>query len=47
MKITALEIAEKHNGTVEGDENILLTSLAKIQDAKKGAARRKNRAQNR
>ena len=35
MKITALEIAEKHNGTVEGDENILLTSLAKIQDAKK------------
>jgi UDP-3-O-[3-hydroxymyristoyl] glucosamine N-acyltransferase len=37
MKITALEIAEKHNGTVEGDENILLTSLAKIQDAKKGS----------
>ncbi len=36
MKLTALEIAQKHNGIIEGNGNVLLTSLEKIQDATKG-----------
>ena len=36
MKYKALEIAKKNNGVIEGNGNIHLTSLAKIQDAKTG-----------
>ena len=36
MNYTALEIAKKYNGVIEGNGNIHLTSLAKIQDAKTG-----------
>ena len=36
MNYTALEIAKKYNGVIEGNGNVHLTSLAKIQDAKRG-----------
>ncbi|MDA8818947.1 UDP-3-O-(3-hydroxymyristoyl)glucosamine N-acyltransferase [Flavobacteriaceae bacterium] len=36
MNYTALEIAKKYNGVIEGNGNVNLTSLAKIQDAKRG-----------
>ena len=36
MNYTALEIAKKYNGVIEGNGNVHLTSLAKIQDAKSG-----------
>lgn len=36
MNSTALEIAQKHNGIIEGNGSVLLTSLAKIQDATEG-----------
>ncbi|MEO2099589.1 MAG: UDP-3-O-(3-hydroxymyristoyl)glucosamine N-acyltransferase [Flavobacteriaceae bacterium] len=37
MKSTALEIAKKLNGSVEGDSDVLVTALAKIEDAPKGS----------
>lgn len=36
MKFTALQIAETLNGKVEGDENIEVSNLAKIEDGKPG-----------
>ena len=37
MNSTALEIAKKYNGVIEGNGNVLLTSLAKIQSATNGS----------
>ena len=37
MNSTALEIAHKFNGSVEGDSNVILTTLSKIEDASEGS----------
>ena len=37
MDFTALEIAKKLNGTVEGDANVFINSLSKIEDAHAGS----------
>ena len=37
MNSTALEIAHKLNGSVEGNSNVILTTLSKIEDASEGS----------
>ena len=37
MNSTALEIAHKLKGSVEGDSNVILTTLSKIEDASEGS----------
>ena len=37
MKLTALEISKKLNGTVVGDDKVIIKSLSRIENAKKGS----------
>ena len=37
MQFTARQISELLNGTVEGDENVLVRELSKIEDGKTGS----------
>ena len=37
MNFTALKIAKKLNGTIEGNADAHVTNLAKIEDASKGS----------
>jgi len=37
MQFTAKQISDFLNGTIEGDENIMVSELSKIEDGKKGA----------
>ena len=36
MKLTALEISKKLNGIVVGDDKVIIKSLSRIENAKKG-----------
>ena len=37
MKLTALEISKKLNGTVVGDDKVIIKSLSRIENAEKGS----------